>query len=190
MSDRLSAKKKKKARERVEKLMDRRAGGEKALVDDEVFDEFGTRQKVARRGLPLKNFETHIQSAAARFARDWSVAVAGTMKGMSWKERVDGGSPNHRAHLERLEAQTRLNEIAKIVGDLQFELVKAVAVFDFSAQQIHDRGGPARVVVTRDIVRALTLVGEYYDKRPYKRDPMMDVLSVMIKEALEEPERL
>jgi hypothetical protein len=187
MSEKLSQKKLRRQKARAARALDKRPGGVRELEPDSFLDDKGVRVKVMRRGVPLKGFEDHLVRAAARFAKDWNLANAGTLKGMPWKARVDGGGQaEHKIHLDRLDAQKRMGDVEKVLGARGMVLATGVCVFGFSATQIHKNGGPQRTEVVGAIKTVLRQLGEYYDRRPHRRDPMMDTLTEMIERAMQE----
>ncbi|MET4720723.1 hypothetical protein ABIF63_004829 [Bradyrhizobium japonicum] len=103
------------------------------------------------------------RSAADRFRRDFDLSSFHGSKGFALGDKVDGGGGGSASHTIALEAQSRLNEIKRRIGDRQFDILRARIGCDASAEDMHKHGGPDHRSSNIELKVALNALVEVYD---------------------------
>ena len=164
-----------RAKQHAEKVADRQEIGEKAKAagmkkvqlrapDGSVQEVWGWQSSFL-----AMRFEDQQIAAAERFQRDWESAYRG-LRGQSLEPVVDGGGVKHGAHLAAVEAQSRLDQCKKSLGERSYSIVVAIAINGGSARLLHANGAKQHVSVSADIEVAFNhLYGFYFGSQ--RKDP-------------------
>ncbi|MCW2195070.1 hypothetical protein AB7M45_007843 [Bradyrhizobium elkanii] len=103
------------------------------------------------------------QSAADRFRRDFDLATFHGSRGFALQDKVDGGGGGSPSHTIALEAQARLNEAKRRLGERHFEILLARIGYEASAEDMHKHGGPDHRSSNIELKVALNALAGVYD---------------------------
>jgi Sec-independent protein translocase protein TatA len=147
----------------------------------------GSRPVVAVRGFTMHGLQAQYQGAARRFGRDYEL-VHRKLRCRGFEPGVDGGS-NTGAHLESIEAQARIKQLQKFIGEEDFTILLAVVILGYGPAKLHRLGGPDHRTISYEIRRILRNVLEFYSNKRVGPDPLLRAAFRLVEEAQLEVDR-
>lgn len=103
------------------------------------------------------------KAAADRFRSDFDKASFHGSKGFALGDKVDGGGAGSASHTMALEAQARLNEVKRRLGERLYDILRARIGCEASAEDMHKHGGPDHRSSNIELKVALNALVEVYD---------------------------
>lgn len=180
------AKKKAEEAEKRKRKKARKESDEAALIGPDDLQERQVRdpmygvQTVKIRGYALRGIENDERRAVERFIRDYEIAYQATMKGMPWTPKVDGGGGSSRRHIATIDAQDRLARLKGYLGDRDYRILEAVAIYDIGPSKLKRAGGHQASSVGDEIRRVVGLVMAFYQGAQPKKDRLIETIDALI----------